>query len=170
MRRPVSVRISLNEGDAGVEGIAEALPEYGGTVEDFAGVEAEDAVALDGEEAARRLGDQHGAAIAGEEQDAVLEVAEDLVEVFLESGEDLFNVAHALAEALDFAGDGGGGVLPGRLLASGAAISLGAVSRSSCMLICSMGRRARLLSRKATRSEAASTIPMRVRARLIQGA
>ena len=66
------------------------------------------------EKAPRRLRDQHRAPVAGEEQDAVLQIAENLVEILLQRGEDLFHIAHALADALDLGGNLGGRVLPGR--------------------------------------------------------
>ncbi len=50
-------------------------------------------------------GNQDGAGVPGEQHDAVLQIGEDLVEVLAQGGEDLFDVANALAEALDFAGD-----------------------------------------------------------------
>ena len=50
----------------------------------------------------RRLRHQHRPPIAREQQDAVLQITEDLVEVFFQGGEDLFDIAHALADLLDF--------------------------------------------------------------------
>ena len=50
------------------------------------------------EKAPRRLRDQHRAAVAGEEQNSVLQIAENLIEILLQRGEDLFHVAHALAD------------------------------------------------------------------------
>jgi hypothetical protein len=68
---------------------------------------------LVGQKPPRRLGDQHRAPVAGEEQDSVLQVAENLIEVLLQSGEDLFHVAHALADALDLVGDAARHILAG---------------------------------------------------------
>ena len=64
------------------------------------------------QKAARGLRNQHGAPIAGKQQDAVLQVAENLVEIFLQRGEDLFHIAHALADHLDLGGDARRHVLP----------------------------------------------------------
>jgi len=101
----------LNEGDAGVKRVAEDDAEDGGAIEDFASVEAEDCVSLDGEESAGGFRDKDSAAVSGEEQDAVLKISENLIEVLFQGGEDFFDIAHALTEALDFSGDGGCGVL-----------------------------------------------------------
>ena len=74
----------LYEGESGLPGIADSSPENGVTVEDFAGVMSEDLVTVESEKAADGVGDEHGASVSSEEENAVLEVSEDLVEVFLE--------------------------------------------------------------------------------------
>ena len=66
------------------------------------------------QKAPRGLGDQHGAAVPCEQKNAVLQVAENLVEIFLQRREDLLHVAHALTNPLDLGGDALGGVLLGR--------------------------------------------------------
>ena len=80
-------------------------PEQRGAVEDIARVAAQNAVALDAEEPARRFGDKHRTPVLSEQQNAVLQVAENLVEVFAQRGVDLFHVFHALADLLDLGGD-----------------------------------------------------------------
>ena len=64
-------------------------------------VKAEDGFARNLEESPRRFRHQHGAAVCGEQQDAVLQVAENLVEILFQRREDFLNIAHALADALD---------------------------------------------------------------------
>ena len=59
------------------------------------------------------VADQDGTGIAGEEQDSVFQIGHDLVEVLLQCGEDLLNIAHATAEALDLVGDLHDGVVGG---------------------------------------------------------
>ena len=95
----------LDDGHAALERVAYEAAEAGVAVEDLADFSAEDAFAADVEEALAGAGDQDGAGVAGEEHDAVLQVGEDLVEVLAQGGEDLLDVADALAEALDLAGN-----------------------------------------------------------------
>ena len=81
--------------------------------EDAVDAAAEEAGAGDAEEALDGVGDQGGAAFGGEEQDAILQVRHDGVEVLLECGEDLLDIAHAAADALDLVRDLTDGVLCG---------------------------------------------------------
>ncbi len=109
----LGANLFLHHGDAGIDGFPERAAKNCGAVEDVAGVEPENVVTVDVEKAAGSLGDEHGAAVAGEKKDAVLQVAEDLVEVFLQGREDFFDIAHALTNLLDLAGDTGGQLLRG---------------------------------------------------------
>jgi hypothetical protein len=95
----------LRQGSGGCEGLAESSAEQSASVEDLVGVEAENGSLLAGEKAPGSLGNKNGAVVGGEQKDAVLEVAENLIEVFLEGGEDFFDVAHAPAKALDLSRD-----------------------------------------------------------------
>src|SRR5207237_5965916 len=63
------------------------------------------------QEAACRLRDEHSATVGGKEQNAILEMAENLVKIVFERGEDLLDVAHALPDLLDFGGHSCGRVL-----------------------------------------------------------
>ncbi len=103
----------LVQGAAGFEGVADQAAELGLQAEDAVDAAAEEAGAGDAEEALDGVGDQGGAALRGEEQDAVLQVRHDRVEVLLEGGEDLLDIAHAAADALDLVGDLDDGVLGG---------------------------------------------------------
>ena len=112
MRRPVSVRISsFTRPDAGAEGLAQDPAQHRRAIEDLLRVLAQDRSIFDGEKPPRGLRDQHRAPAAGEEKYAILQVAENLVEIFLQRGEDLFHVAHALADLLDLGGDAFGCVV-----------------------------------------------------------
>ncbi len=62
------------------------------------------------------LRDEHRAAVPGKEKNAVLQIAQDLVEIVFQRREHLFDIAHALADLLDLGGDTGGGVLAGAYL------------------------------------------------------
>ncbi len=98
------------------------------------GVEAENVFARKFEESPRRLGHQHRASVPGEEQNAVLQIAENLVEIFSQRGEDLFHITHALADPLNLGGNLRGRILPGarpsaalrRLAGRGQAVELAA--------------------------------------------
>ena len=95
----------LHQRDPGVESLAKRSSQHRGIIEDFARLQTQNVVALDVEKAPRRLRHQHRAPVPGEQQNAVLQISENLVEIFLQRGEDLFHVAHALADLLDLGGD-----------------------------------------------------------------
>src|ERR1700728_335988 len=101
----------LDDGHASLEGIAHHAAKAGGAIENFAHFGAEDAFTTDVEEALAGAGDEDRAGIAGEQHDAVLQIGEDLIEILAECGEDFFDVADALAEALDFSRDLGDSVV-----------------------------------------------------------
>ena len=105
MRRPVSVRISSLFSVTPASRLAQSPAQDCRAIEDFLGVKAQDRSALDLEKAARGFRDEHGAASSSEEQDAVLQVAENLIEILLQCREHLFDIAHALADLLDLGGD-----------------------------------------------------------------
>ena len=103
--RPVSVRTSsCTSGHPESNASCSVLPS---TVErsKICTPASPDACSFDLEEALRRFGDQHRPSIAGEQQDAVLEIAQNLVEIVLQRGEDLFHIAHALPDLLDLGGN-----------------------------------------------------------------
>jgi hypothetical protein len=81
-------------------------------------MQAQNVVPLVGQKPPRRLGDQHRAPVAGEKQDSILQVAENLIEILFQRGEDLFHIAHALADALDLVGDAAAMSCCGRLSSS----------------------------------------------------
>ena len=62
------------------------------------------------DEVGDRVGDHDGAAIRGEQQDAIAQGVEHLVQVGLERGVALFLAAHLAAEAVDAAGDAADGI------------------------------------------------------------
>ena len=95
----------LHDRDAGVEGVADGGAEPGGAIEDLVKLRSQDLSAAQAKEPFDRIADQHGAGVAGEEQDAVFQIGHDLVEVFFQGGKDLLHVAHAAAKALDLVGD-----------------------------------------------------------------
>jgi hypothetical protein len=95
----------LGQRGGGCECMTESTAQERFGVEDFSGVETKDEAVVEGEEAPGGLRDEDGALVGGEEEDAVLKVAENLIEVFLEGGEDLLDIAHTLTDALDLAGD-----------------------------------------------------------------
>ena len=109
-----STNLLLVESGAGIERFAENAAQGCGGIEDIVSVKAENVLARNFKEAPRRLRHEDGAPIAGEEQDAILKVAENLVEIFSQRGEDLLHITHALADALDLCGNLGGRILPGR--------------------------------------------------------
>src|SRR5580698_11551656 len=117
---------------------------------------AQNLVAVHVKEPARGLGDQHRASVAGEQQNAILEVAENLVEILLQRGKHLLNITHTLAKTLILCETLAAMSWPFNF-SSGCGVSLGPLSKSSCWLICSMGRKARLPSRKATSSAVLKT-------------
>src|SRR6185312_10351837 len=78
-------------------------------------------------------GDKDGTGVAGEEHHAVLEVGENLVEVFLEGGENLFDVFHASSEALNFMGDLDDGISGGQGRGLGGWLDGGAGSVGGCL-------------------------------------
>ncbi len=82
-------------------------------------VAAQNAVAIDSEKSPRRFGDKHRAPVLGEQQDSVLQVAQNLVEIFPQRGVDLFHVFHAPADLFDLGGDERGHVLLFRRLCPG---------------------------------------------------
>ena len=105
----------LDQRHARFEGFAQRPAQHRRAVEDLARMQPQDASLLDEQKPPRRLRNQHRPAIAGEQQDSILQIAQNLIQVLLQRGKDFFHVAHALAEALDFAGDADGRILPGSL-------------------------------------------------------
>ena len=95
----------LHDRHPAFEGVADEPAEAGRAVEDLPDLGAENPLAADVEEALAGAGDQHGAGVAGEEHDPVLQIGEDLIEVLAQGAEDFLDVADALAEAFDLAGD-----------------------------------------------------------------
>jgi len=75
-------------------------------------VQAQDGAALDGEKPSRGLGDQHRAPVSGEEQNSILQLEQNLIQILLQCGKNLFHIAHALADDLDLAGDAGRRISP----------------------------------------------------------
>ena len=68
---------------ARIEGLAESEAQHRRCIEDLPRAQAQNGALFDAQEAPRRFGDQHRPPIPGEEQDSVLQVAEDLVQVLL---------------------------------------------------------------------------------------
>ena len=101
----------LIEGAGSFKRVADKAAELCFQGEDAGERIAEELTARNAEEALHGVRDQGGAALGGEQQDAILQVRHDRVEVLLHGGEDFLDVAHAAPDALDFVGDLKDGVL-----------------------------------------------------------
>src|ERR1700677_1610667 len=110
-------QLLLMKRHTGIEGIPEGLAQSRRTRKNLVSVQTEEALLAQRQEAANRLRNEHRAAVGREEQDAVLKVAQNLVEVLLQGGEDLLDIAHARAKALNLSRDGDRHVLAARLFA-----------------------------------------------------
>ena len=84
-----------------IESLAQRPAQHRGAVEDLARMQAQNVVSLDLQKTPRRLRNQHRAPVPGEQQNAVLQIAQNLVEIVLQRGEYLFHIAHALPDLLD---------------------------------------------------------------------
>ena len=60
--------------------------------------------------------DQHGAPIAGKKQDSILQVAENPIEISLQSREDLFHITDTPADALNLGGNARRHILAVRII------------------------------------------------------
>src|SRR5689334_2763094 len=85
----------LVEGVSVLEGIAHQTTDFGFESEDAVDAAAKEPGTWDAEKPLNGIRDQGSTALGGEQQDAVLQVRHDGIEVFLESGEDLLDIAHA---------------------------------------------------------------------------
>ena len=113
MRLPVSVRTSFCARASPASKASRSVwPSTVECIEDLPRAQAQDGALLDAQKAPRRLGDQHRPPVPGEEQNSVLQIAENLVQVLLQCGKNLFHIAHALADHLDLVGDARRRVLP----------------------------------------------------------
>ena len=106
MRWPVSVRISsFIVRRSSSEGVAQRPAQHCGAVEDLLRVQAQNRSISRRAGSGAPLQKPARRGLLREEQNAVLQVAENLVEILLQCGENLFHIAHALADLLDLCGD-----------------------------------------------------------------
>ena len=106
------------------------------------------------DEALGRGADQHDAAVAGEQHEAVLQGGHELIEVFLQGGEDLAHIVDLPAQAVDAVADRAEFV--GAFRAPARAFRLSVVMASRRRAIASSGRSARLERNAAMNSESSS--------------
>src|ERR1039458_56384 len=88
------------------EGVQHDASEAAGVVEDGFHHLAEHLPAREADEALGGSADQHDAAIAGEEDEPLLQGGHELIEVSLERGEDLADIVYLAAKAVDAMADG----------------------------------------------------------------
>ena len=88
------------------KGVEHDASEASGVVKNLLDHLAEHLAARAADEAFGRGADQHDAAIAGEQDQSILQGGHELVEVFLEGGEDLADIVHLAAETVDAGADG----------------------------------------------------------------
>ncbi len=77
---------------------------------------AQDLVPAHLQKTPRRIGNQYRAPILSKQQDAILQIPQNLIEICLQRGEHLLHVAHALANPLDLVRHAHAQVLPRLLL------------------------------------------------------
>ena len=123
MRRPVSVWISsCTRLTPASKAFAKCPAQHRGTVEDLPCLQAQDVVALNVQKAMRSFRNQHRPSIPCEQQDAVLQVPENLVEVLFQGRENLLHIPHALPDLFDFRRDPFGSIEPGQLASLGSTL------------------------------------------------
>ena len=96
-----SLDLFLHQRHSCIEGLAERSSQHRGIVENLTRLQTQNVIAFEVEKSLSRLRNQHRASVPGEQQNAVLQVSENLVEVFLQGRENLFHIAHALPDLLD---------------------------------------------------------------------
>ncbi len=149
------------------KGVEHDASEAIGVVEDLFDHPSQHLTAGMADEALGGGADQHDAAVAGEEDESVLQGGHELVEVFLECGEDLADIVHLASEAVDAGADGAEFV--GSARARVRAFSVSAVMASRRRAMASKGCSARLERKAAMISENRTATPESSSARLSCG-